>query len=201
LNNFGLLSIPEDVFSCSGIKELDLSNNLLTEIPSKLFANSPEIERLSIRNNKIKILPENIEILKSLKVLNISSNEIKSLPKSIINLLSLKIIILEENPLEEPPLEIAVQGIEVIKKWFENESKISFYEDKPDWVKQAAYAMLHCQSVIANEGEFTDKDFRIIWPNKHFTKSDYDRLIELKKKMIELFILFLHYLLIPHHRK
>jgi leucine-rich repeat protein SHOC2 len=67
----------------SNLKILDLSFNKIESIPSHLFENLTKLEYLNLSNNKISLLPENIENCKYLTNLTLNNNEIIQLPKTI----------------------------------------------------------------------------------------------------------------------
>lgn len=129
LNNLKLAGIPNELLRCPGTRELDLSNNYLTDLPEKLFRMCQWIERLSVNNNKITTMPDSIGILRNLKVLNVSNNQLTAIPESIIKVPNLEIIRVENNPLENPPLETAMQGVEAIGKWFTRKAQFGSFEN------------------------------------------------------------------------
>ncbi|CAK5074712.1 unnamed protein product [Meloidogyne enterolobii] len=88
------------------IKEINLSNNLLTELPQQFCAFFSELEVLNLGNNKIKALPEDFGSLSSLYHLDLSNNRIKKLPASFGDLDILKWLNLANNPLDGDLAEI-----------------------------------------------------------------------------------------------
>lgn len=50
---------------------------------------------------------------------------------------------------------------------------------KPDWVKQAAFAVLNNERVIQNHGEFSSDDYKSIWDGTKYKEEDYINLKEL----------------------
>ena len=77
------------------IKEINLGNNLLAELPQQFCAFFSELEVLNLGNNKIKALPEDFGSLSSLYHLDLSNNRIKV---SKIFLEFLKKIFFKETP-------------------------------------------------------------------------------------------------------
>ncbi|XP_065653536.1 leucine-rich repeat serine/threonine-protein kinase 2-like isoform X2 [Hydra vulgaris] len=93
ISNNLLTCLPDlHYWSSKKIRELNFSNNDITELPlnkySKLFW--PKISSLIISNNKIKVLPTYIGELSSLCVLDVSNNkQLKTLPDDIGKLVNL----------------------------------------------------------------------------------------------------------------
>ena len=120
-NNFSLL--PESL-TCiqefTQLVDLNLSDNHLQEVPEGLvklknlkrltfdfndfstlneFLDLEQVESLSLKNNAISSISEDIKCLKNLKILNLSGNQIAELPKELAELKNLKILNLSNNPL------------------------------------------------------------------------------------------------------
>ncbi|XP_065653534.1 leucine-rich repeat serine/threonine-protein kinase 2-like isoform X2 [Hydra vulgaris] len=93
ISNNLLTCLPDlHYWSSKKIRELNFSNNDITELPlnkySKLFW--PKISSLIISNNKIKVLPTYIGELSSLCILDVSNNkQLKTLPDDIGKLVNL----------------------------------------------------------------------------------------------------------------
>ncbi|KOC61488.1 Leucine-rich repeat-containing protein 59 [Habropoda laboriosa] len=77
---------------------LDLSNNLLTSLPSN-FVDLKQIVKLDLSRNMLTEIPENFGELKQLKYLDLYANEVDRLPLSLSELKNLKWLDLKENPL------------------------------------------------------------------------------------------------------
>lgn len=74
-SDLGLLTIPREIDNDSTV--LDLSNNLIYEVSSKIFAGLPLLEQLNISSNNISILKENaFQGLNKLTVLKLSTNKL-----------------------------------------------------------------------------------------------------------------------------
>ncbi|MCI5114704.1 MAG: leucine-rich repeat domain-containing protein [Candidatus Electrothrix sp. AW1] len=78
----------------TGTRELDLFSQELIELPPEIFQ------------------------LRQLTRLDISNNQLTKLPPEIMQLKNLNWIYLHGNPLTSPPIELAVQGIDAIRKYF-----------------------------------------------------------------------------------
>ena len=63
-------------------------------------------------------MPEAITRMTYLSVLDLRGNKLTSLPEAITSLTNLSEVDLYENPLEDPPIEIAEQGIDAIREYF-----------------------------------------------------------------------------------
>ena len=95
----------------SGLKELDLSNNKLEEIPESI-SNMTSLEKLSLNRNVITNLPETIGDMQSLKILELWDNELETLPDEIKDLKTLQ--------------ELEMRGI-----LFSEEEQLRFHELLP----------------------------------------------------------------------
>lgn len=61
------------------LRDFDISNNLIEQLPSDIFTNMPKLESLSVSNNKILVLEENIfgPVWESLKFFTAGGNELR----------------------------------------------------------------------------------------------------------------------------
>ena len=91
------------------LTELDLSNSRntsndkkLTAIPAKVF-DFVWLEKLNLRNNRLREIPDSITRLQNLSVLNLSRNQLSKLPDSITHLQRLSRLDLGDNQLSELP--------------------------------------------------------------------------------------------------
>ena len=100
-NAANLTRIPFIAQSKKPVQILILDNNNLTRLPSFAFfdASWQDLQKLSLRNCNINLLPENLFYrLKSLKVLNLSGNLLTGfLPRQFSHLLSLTSLDLSHN--------------------------------------------------------------------------------------------------------
>ncbi|KAJ2377779.1 hypothetical protein IW150_001185 [Coemansia sp. RSA 2607] len=83
--------IPHDVIS------LNLSRNMLTQIPPSFGRTFSMLQSLDISGNQIVVLPEEISHLQSLRELNASRNALIGLPITIGSLRNLEVLDLSEN--------------------------------------------------------------------------------------------------------
>ncbi len=67
-------SLPEEIYSLTSLKELDLGYNKLSSIP-KSISNLASLKKLNLRSNDFESLPEEIDSLKSLEELNLGFNQ------------------------------------------------------------------------------------------------------------------------------
>lgn len=86
------------------LKALRLIGIGLSTIPEELATNLRELEILSIANNQITSLPDNIVSLTQLRELNVMYNQLKSLPQRIGYMCSLQKLGIANNSIEELPI-------------------------------------------------------------------------------------------------
>lgn len=139
LKNFGLDSIPSEIFKYEQLVFVDLSNdsycddenkNSITEIPDEIYK-LKNLVTLNVANNTINKISETISSLKKLKNLNLANNQLHYISPQIANMPSLQNLHLEGNPFEMLPPEIISRGISSIRNFFkELEEKDYLYEVK-----------------------------------------------------------------------
>lgn len=80
LKERGYSVIPEPLrFQCASFERLlvlDLQNNNITELDGEFCQNFPCLERLDVRNNKIKTISAHVKALMSLTVLKLDGNQL-----------------------------------------------------------------------------------------------------------------------------
>ncbi|XP_053978648.1 leucine-rich repeat protein SHOC-2 [Hylaeus volcanicus] len=103
----GLEAFPENISDV--VEQLNLSNNLLTDITSDINR-LIDLQYLILSKNRLSSLPEDISNLKSLKKLDLSWNQIHTIVdiSSVRQLPALKFLYLSKNPLSS--LEDLVNG-------------------------------------------------------------------------------------------
>ncbi|AOX00087.1 GTPase [Moorena producens PAL-8-15-08-1] len=131
LRENNLTTLPESIGKFTNLTLLDLRENNLTTLPESIGKLS-NLTLLDLSNNELTTLPESIGKLTNLTLLDLSNNELTTLPESLTKLTDLTKLDLRGNPLENPPIEIASNGIEAIRSYFRQlkEGKDYIYEAK-----------------------------------------------------------------------
>jgi uncharacterized protein YdcH (DUF465 family) len=107
LSGFGLRDLAYFNFiKKMDIEQLDLSNNLLEEVPDCLD-NFPNLKSLDLSNNKLKQLPRSIGKLKHLEKLVLKNNLLTNLTEEIGGLIQLTYLDASENKIEIIPTSLA----------------------------------------------------------------------------------------------
>lgn len=88
-------SIEEALKNPEMVYRLNLSNQNVT-IPKEAWAKFSNLEILSLRNDHLKELPQEIGLLKNLRSLDLSGNDFTTLPKSFSNLTNLEELFLND---------------------------------------------------------------------------------------------------------
>lgn len=124
LSNRGLTAIPAEVLANTQLKYLNLSGNRISRIPAiktlksllhldlsnNLLTNLPDdvdqlasLKTLRVRRNRLGAIPSSLGRLAQLELLDLSANKIEELPDSIVNLQKLTLLDLSENKLKAIP--------------------------------------------------------------------------------------------------
>lgn len=102
LSNKKLKRIPDNVTTLINLKNINLSDNFLTEVPKEMWL-LKDLEVLDLSYNLIKTIPEGIGVLKKLRRLHIFVCYLTELPYDIVGLDSLTDLDLRHNELESIP--------------------------------------------------------------------------------------------------
>lgn len=105
LYSLGIDNLPEKLAELKWIKSIDLANNRMDTIPEVLTRMSG-LEELYLGYNNISELPPHISSFRNLKILSLKNNHIKSLPDSFGKMESLEKIDLNANKLDTLPESI-----------------------------------------------------------------------------------------------
>ena len=105
LSNEVLIEIPEEVFELKQLESLDLSFCSLKKI-SESILRLKNLKSLYLFGNQLKNIPESITKLTNLTELNLSNNQLASIPESISNLTNLTVLYLHDNELKNIPESI-----------------------------------------------------------------------------------------------
>jgi len=111
MDQMNLKSIPNFLVTPSShyhiTVSLDISSNLISQIPSAFFYNFPNLQALILKDNKLTWIPDNIVSLKFLKTIKLDNNLLKVIPSNICQLESLEILSISYNKLMNIPANIA----------------------------------------------------------------------------------------------
>ncbi len=100
-----LAQVPSEVWQCSTLQELDLSNNQLSTLPAEV-GNLSSLLYLYLDNNQLSILPAEVGNLTALQWLYLSNNQLSTLPAEVGNLTALQWLYLSDNQLSTLPAEM-----------------------------------------------------------------------------------------------
>ncbi len=112
-----LPEIPTLVFRLKNLKELHIKGCGLKEVPPAI-AHLTQLEQLVLPGNQIREIPEALRALKQLKWIDLSGNQLRKIPFFLTEMENLRDISVYENPLETPPLEVAVNGLDAIRHYY-----------------------------------------------------------------------------------
>lgn len=111
LSGRNLDKLPYYVLSYTGLEELDLSNNSISEALPAEIRLLQNLKVLDASNNKMTGVPAEIGQLSKLEILNLSNNQLTGLPYELGNLKNLKILNLSGNDYSQQDLEIIKKGL------------------------------------------------------------------------------------------
>jgi Leucine-rich repeat (LRR) protein len=117
-----LTSLPSELLLLPRLEILNASNNQISRIPSFNVKGRGErkIERVDISNNVLLKFPEHL--LSMTSKLDICKNRIKTIPGSSLKKLDISSgqeLLMHDNPLVSPPLDICECGIRSIIQYFQ----------------------------------------------------------------------------------
>ncbi len=96
-------TLPKHIYQMKKLRSICISKNQLSDISQ--LVTLTELTTLSLGDNLVETVPEDIGKLTKLTHLCLSNNKIKKLPRSICHLSSLRGLYLENNKLIQLPLE------------------------------------------------------------------------------------------------
>lgn len=103
LESCGITELATDSFDdLKDVREIDLQNNKLKDLPLGLLRNTVKLRRINFSNNKLSILhPDVLQDLQNLTFLDLSGNELEILPDRLFqNNVKLETIFLHSNKLK-----------------------------------------------------------------------------------------------------
>nr|ACI34266.1 Leucine-rich repeat-containing protein 40 [Salmo salar] len=107
----------------SRLKELHVGNNQIEVLEAEHLKHLSTLSVLELRDNKVKTLPEEIELLQGLERLDLVNNDISSLPAALALLPKLKILTLEGNPLRGIRRDLLTKGTNELLKYLRGRIK------------------------------------------------------------------------------
>lgn len=106
LPNLGLEEFPEEIFLCTNLRKLDLSQNKLRHVPARI-GELLHLERLDLNLNPLESLPTEIGLLSSLRRLHLDHCKLPQLPGTISGLSQLRVLRMDHNPISQLPASIS----------------------------------------------------------------------------------------------
>ncbi len=97
LSGRGLTTIPNDVFTRTGLVALDLSDNALTGAPQAEIRHLQNLKVLDLSGNNLTGLPAELGQLRKLETLDVSNNQLTGLPMELGNLTQLRVLDISGN--------------------------------------------------------------------------------------------------------
>ncbi|KAG0069572.1 hypothetical protein BGZ89_002579 [Linnemannia elongata] len=98
-----LTDLPDQIFRLPSLRELDVSQNRLTELSGLIGMLGPTLEELFLQSNQLQSLPQQLGRLTRLRLLDIADNQLGCIPVEVQRLVS-------ESLLSERMLRRANQG-------------------------------------------------------------------------------------------
>jgi Leucine-rich repeat (LRR) protein len=80
----GLSRFPLSLLMMTHLRVLDLNDNVISELPSRI-SDLQFLRELHLENNRLEFLPVSLSEITSLKVLQLYGNPLKSPPKEIVS--------------------------------------------------------------------------------------------------------------------
>lgn len=127
-----------------------------------------KLETLNLGYNDLSYLPDDLDILKSLRTLKVMNNFLEKVPMRVCDM-DLKLIDVSSNPVIQPPIETCERGIFSMKRYYhclrmeENQAasnshgRSSYYEDFQKGVKKTkkkvGYSLLKAPKLLMPGGQ------------------------------------------------
>jgi Leucine-rich repeat (LRR) protein len=110
LHHNKLTQLP-NLKQCSHLKELLLGYNSIEEISEENIENTAnQLKVLDLRDNKLKMIPDEIVNLQSLERLDVSNNNLSNLPYALGTLPHIKSLMVDGNPMKSIRRDIIQRG-------------------------------------------------------------------------------------------
>lgn len=90
----------------SNLRTIDLSNNKIESLPPMIIGKFTLLKSLSLNNNKLTVLPDELCSLKKLDTLSLNNNHLRELPSTFGQLSALKTLSLSGNQLQALPPQL-----------------------------------------------------------------------------------------------
>ncbi|XP_071800263.1 leucine-rich repeat-containing protein 40-like [Asterias amurensis] len=103
--------------ACISLKELHAGNNRIVVLSPDHLEHLTTVNVMSMRDNKLNEIPDEIINVRSLQRLDLTNNNISSLPNKLGTLTSLKSLVLEGNPMRGIRRDIVSRGTQGILKY------------------------------------------------------------------------------------
>ncbi|XP_062854143.1 leucine-rich repeat-containing protein 40 [Trichomycterus rosablanca] len=111
------LRVLPELPSCKTLKELHCGNNQIEVLQPDHLKHLSALSVLELRDNKVKVLPEEVGLLQGLERLDLTNNDISSIPCALGELPKLKSLALEGNPLRSIRKELLTKGTSELLKY------------------------------------------------------------------------------------
>ncbi|XP_005105166.1 leucine-rich repeat-containing protein 40 [Aplysia californica] len=125
-SNKKIKSLPDDVVEAAleaGVKVINLSKNLLEEVPSQLSVLSPNLTELNLSSNKIAKLGPSVAQFSRLLLLDLRTNQLSDLPMELSRLSSLRELALSYNRFKSIPESVySLKSLEIL---FINDNQVN----------------------------------------------------------------------------
>ena len=106
LSSQNLTAVSQEIFSRTGLRELDLSDNQLSGALPAEVRQLQALRILNLSDNQFTGVPAEIGQLRNLEVLDLSNNNLTGLPYELGNLMNLQVLDLSGNDYSKQDLEI-----------------------------------------------------------------------------------------------
>lgn len=116
LSQCELHQLPER-WNLPQLKRLNLSHNQLTDFPEEpMLEGLPELTELNMYGNKVRVIvvPNNPKLLSKLETLNLGYNDLSYIPEELDRLKSLRVLKVMNNFLEKIPMRVCDMDLKTI---------------------------------------------------------------------------------------
>lgn len=85
MDTCGLAALPPCVAALTGLTQLSMDGNSITELPLPPLVALSALQELNVRNNSLSVLPPQLALLPRLRSLQVEGNMLRTIRRSVLD--------------------------------------------------------------------------------------------------------------------